>query len=178
VQHRGTPTIGIFPSGAFTRPGIRSPYVALAAAALVAATAWAQQYGGPIEIAGYPHVINGDTVAFGHLRVRLEGIAAPKMDQTCSGGADNDYPCGALSTNALLQLVNGGRIRCRADVWNLYRRVFATCWRGDLDLGRQMVREGQASTYGHFSALYLADEDEARAERRGIWRGRFEEPRR
>ena len=148
----------------------------MTAAALVATTVWALQYGGPIEIAGRPRVIDGDTIAFGRAHVRLYGIAAPESDQTCSNAAGDLYPCGALATSALLRLVDGERIICQADSWNLNRRFLATCWRGDLDLGREMVREGQAIAYGYFSTVYVADEDEARAERRGIWGAASEEP--
>jgi endonuclease YncB( thermonuclease family) len=146
----------------------------VAAAALLAATVWALQHGGSIEIAGHPRAIDGDTIAFGRVHVRLYGIAAPESDQTCSNAASDLYPCGALATSALLQLVDGEHIICHADSWNLNRRLLATCWRGDLDLGREMVREGQAIAYGHFSTVYLADEDEARAQRRGIWQGIFQ----
>lgn len=148
----------------------------IAAAALLATTVWALQHGGPIEIAGHPRVIGGDTIAFGRAHVRLYGIAAPESDQTCFGAAGEPYPCGAIATNALLQLVNGERIICRADSWNLKRRLLATCWRGDLDLAREMVRNGQATTYGDFGTVYTADEDEARAARRGIWGAALEEP--
>ncbi len=108
------------------------------------------------------------------MHVRLYGIAAPESDQTCSTATGDLYPCGVLATSALLQLIDGEHIICHAESWNLNRRLLATCWRGDLDLGREMVREGHA--YGHFSTVYAADEDEARAARRGIWGATFEEP--
>jgi endonuclease YncB( thermonuclease family) len=147
----------------------------MAAAALLATTVWAL-HGGPIEIAGHPRVIDGDTIAFGRAHVRLNGIAAPESDQTCSNAAGGLYPCGAPTTSALLQLVDGERIICRADSWNLNRRLLATCWRSDdLDLGREMVREGQAIADGYFSTVYAADEDEARGAGRGIWGATFEE---
>ena len=164
------------PSGAFTRPRLSSawPCVAVAALALLAATVWALQHDGAIEIAGHPRAIDGDTIAFGRAHVRLYGIAAPESDQTCSTATGDLYPCGVLATSALLQLIDGEHIICHAESWNLNRRLLATCWRGDLDLGREMVREGHA--YGHFSTVYAADEDEARAARRGIWGATFEEP--
>ena len=169
-------TIGIFPSGAFTRPRLSSPWpcVAVTAVALLATTIWAL-HGGSIEIAGHPRVVDGDTIAFGRVHVRLSGIAAPESDQTCSNAAGDLYACATLAASALLQLVDGERIICRADSWNLNRRLLATCWRGDLDLGREMVREGRVIAYPHFSTAYAAEEDEARAARRGIWGARFEE---
>jgi endonuclease YncB( thermonuclease family) len=147
----------------------------MAAAALLATTAWALQHGGSIEIAGHPRAIHGDTIAFGRAHVRLYGIAALENDQTCSNTAGTLYPCGVLATRALRHLVDGENIICHADAWNLNRRLLATCWRSDLDLGREMVREGLAIAYGHFSKVYAADEDEARAARRGIWGATFEE---
>jgi endonuclease YncB( thermonuclease family) len=166
------------PSAAFTRPRLSSswPCVAAAALALLATTAWALQHDGSIEIAGHARTIDGDTIAFGRMHVRLYGIAAPESDQTCSNTAGDVYPCAVLATSALLQLVDGENIICHADAWNLNRRLLATCWRGDLDLGREMVREGHATAYRHFSTIYVAAEDEARAARRGIWRAALVEP--
>jgi endonuclease YncB( thermonuclease family) len=144
------------------------------AAALLATTVWAL-HDGAIEIAGHPRAIAGDTIAFGRVHVRLSGIAAPESDQTCSNAAGDLYACATLAASALLRLVDGEHIICRADSSNLKRRLLARCWRGDLDLGREMVREGQAIAYPHFSTAYAAEEDEARAARRGIWGARFEE---
>src|SRR5260370_25479546 len=156
------------PSGAFTRPRLSSawPRVAVAALALLVTTVWALQHDGAIEIAGHPRAIDGVPIAFGRVHVRLYGIAAPESDQTCSNAAGDLYPCAALATSALLQLVDGERIICRADSWNLKRRLLATCCRGDLGLGREMGREGHAIAYAHFSTDYPADEHEAPPPRR------------
>src|SRR5712692_4061748 len=106
-----------FPPGAFTNPSFRRlwPRAAVAAVALLAATVWAQQHREPVEIAGHPRVIDGDTLAFGRAHVRIEGIDAPESDQTCADGAGALYPCGTVSTRAMLQLVDSARIICRGD---------------------------------------------------------------
>src|SRR5258707_5697937 len=68
------------PPGAFTRPrlSISWPCVSAAALALLATTVWALQHDGSIQIAGHPRIIDGDTIAFGRMHVRLYGIAAPE----------------------------------------------------------------------------------------------------
>jgi len=167
-----------FPPGAFTSPTVRRlwPCAAVAATALLAATVWAKQHREPVEIAGHPRVVDGDTLAFGREHVRLSGIDAPESGQTCASAAGEPYPCGSLATRAMLKLVDGERVICRGDSRDRYGRLLATCWRGDLDVGREMVRDGQAIAYRHFSMTYAADEDEARAAHRGIWQGTFEEP--
>jgi len=50
-----------------------------------------------------------------------------------------------------------------------YGRTLATRFLGAADLGRWLVAEGLATAY-------VADEDEARAARRGIWAGTFTMP--
>jgi endonuclease YncB( thermonuclease family) len=102
-------TIGIFPSGAFTRPRLSSswPCVAVAALALLAATVWALQHDGSIAIAGHPRAIDGDTVAFGRVHVRLYGIAAPESDKIPRGRKRNNWrqpwPFGMMSTDGFVK---------------------------------------------------------------------------
>ncbi len=58
-----------------------------------------------------------------------------------------------------------------------YARDVATCLADERDLGEAMVRAGQARDYvRHSRGRYAAAEREARAAKRGLWAGQFEEP--
>src|SRR5690606_32789230 len=47
-------------------------------------------------LSGAPAVVDGDTVAFSDppTRVRLRGIDAPELGQTCQDGAGAEWACG------------------------------------------------------------------------------------
>ena len=57
-----------------------------------------------------------------------------------------------------------------------YGRTVATCSTAAGDIGAAMVRAGWAVAYRRYGHQYVADEEAARAERRGMWSGRFTEP--
>src|SRR5262245_58219305 len=51
-------------------------------------------------LAGTAHVIDGDTIAIGDARIRLEGIDAPESGQTCKRKWFGSWACGAAATEA------------------------------------------------------------------------------
>jgi endonuclease YncB( thermonuclease family) len=68
-------------------------------------------------------------------------------------------------------------ISCQGIGLDRYGRTLATCHLGDgTDIEQWMVRRGYAIAYRHFSNDYIDAEEAAKAERRGIWAGSFEEP--
>lgn len=141
-----------------------------------------------VEISGTPRVVDGDTIAFGPRRVRLWGIDAPEMDQTCvparagetlPGGVQvkQDYLCGVTARTALVYMIEPSPVRCEGKDIDRYGRTVAVCRRGTLELNREMVRLGWAIEYKRYShGAYAAEEAEARAAKRGIWAGAFDEP--
>ena len=46
-------------------------------------------------IAGHAEVTDGDTLRIGATRIRLTGIDAPELAQTCTGQSGKEWPCGA-----------------------------------------------------------------------------------
>ena len=57
-----------------------------------------------------------------------------------------------------------------------YGRLVAQCIAGGSDLGPGQVRQGWAAAYRRNSLAYVAEEDQARRARRGIWAGTFQMP--
>lgn len=137
---------------------------------------------GPAVISGPPHVLDGDTIRVGAVTVRLEGIDAPEGGQECwtNGSA---YDCGATATQALDAMITQPTVTCLVTGRDKYRRLLGECWASDADRGAgrpslnsEMVRAGHAIAYRFFSTAYVAQEDEARLNSRGIWAGHFIEP--
>ncbi len=124
-----------------------------------------------VEQAGRPTVTDGDSLAFPTLRVRLHGIDAPELRQTCrSDGAD--YACGRRSREALASAIGGREVSCKGSEHDRYGRLLAVCMAGDVDLNRAQVEAGWAIAYG----AYQAEERKARVAGAGIWAGTFERP--
>jgi endonuclease YncB( thermonuclease family) len=125
----------------------------------------------------YVRVIDGDTLRAAGGRIRLSGIDAPELSQTCRDAQAHEWSCGQAAKARLVELVSRGDVACAARGHDRYGRTLAVCSAGDVaDLGAALVRDGYAVDYRRYSSDYLAAEDEARAARRGIWQGDFERP--
>lgn len=120
---------------------------------------------------GPARVADGDSLVVGGVRVRLEGIDAPELAQTCTRGG-RDYACGREAQAALARLAAGGTVSCEGSGRDRYGRVLARCTAGTIELNRAMVEAGWAVAYGD----YGAQETAARRAGRGLWAGSFERP--
>lgn len=121
-------------------------------------------------------VVDGDTVASGGERLRLNGIDAPEMGQLCErpGGG---YHCGEQARAALHRILGGGALTCEVIGVDRYQRRVVRCANAaGEDIAAAMVLAGWAMAYRRYSVDYVPQEDEARAHGRGIWAGRFEPP--
>jgi endonuclease YncB( thermonuclease family) len=130
------------------------------------------------DITGTPRIIDGDTIAIARQDIRLFGIDAPEHDQVCRD-ARGDWRCGFEATNALTFFIARNWVTCLERDTDRYGRTVAVCHAGGVggpDLGEHMVREGWALAYRQYSDDYIAAEGEARANKRGIWRGDFVPP--
>ena len=127
-------------------------------------------------ISGRAKVIDGDSLEVAGERIRLFGIDAPEAHQQSGDARGQPYPCGRAATRALVGLA-GARVSCTLVSHDRYERDVATCTASGRDLSDAMVRAGHALDYARHSGGRYADaEKEARAARRGIWAGTFEEP--
>jgi endonuclease YncB( thermonuclease family) len=124
---------------------------------------------------GRVSVVDGDTLELHGLRIRLAAIDAPEARQTCelSGKA---WPCGRRAAFALADLVGTRSVTCRWRERDRFRRPVARCETGGMDLGGWLVEQGWALAYRRYGTVYVAQEDRARAARRGLWAGRFVPP--
>lgn len=119
----------------------------------------------PGEIRGPAEVVDGDTLVIGGLdKVRLYGIDAPELDQPCRDGG----PCGRRARAHLAEMIGRRMVSCDKRGSDKYGRNVAQCFivekdaNGDFvrgaDIGRLMVRDGQAMAYRDITKLYAADE--------------------
>lgn len=114
-------------------------------------------------------VIDGDTLSIGSERVRLWGIDAPEMSQTCYRH-DVAFECGRAARQALLQIIRGRDVTCTPVARDRYGRTVASCRAAGDDLGSEMARAGWALDYARYSGRrYAADQTAAQQAHRGLW---------
>lgn len=119
-------------------------------------------------------VIDGDTLRIGDKRLRLIGMDAPEMQQTCRDASGRSYLCGRVARERLAALVSGAAVTCAPHGLDKYGRTLATCSsQHSADLSETLVREGYAVSY---RGGYWLAEFSARFAGRGLWRGDFERP--
>jgi endonuclease YncB( thermonuclease family) len=125
---------------------------------------------------GTADIIDGDSFRLGKDEIRLNGIDAPEYRQTCRDEKKRDWNCGREAADALRRLVRGREVDCTGLDADRYGRLVSRCNAGGIELNAEMVRLGWAVAYTRHGTFYVAQENEARRERRGIWRGTFDPP--
>ncbi len=126
-------------------------------------------------LAGHVRVLDGDTLAVAGQRVRLDGIDAPEIRQTCTLNGRR-WACGKAARQAMRKLVGRNTVRCEVSGRGKYGRAIGTCFANGRNLQQELVRQGLALATRKYSTRYVPDEDAARAEGLGMWSGSFVEP--
>jgi endonuclease YncB( thermonuclease family) len=122
-------------------------------------------------------VIDGDSIALGKLRIRLQGIDAPELKQECLDNESNQlYKCGEIAKDYLIKLIDKQVVACTNEGLDRYKRQLAYCYVGKLNLNREMVRTGNALAYSKYDKSFIKEEMEAKENKAGIWASKFENP--
>ena len=156
---------------------MKRPRSALPALALLAV---AQLFPGAsadvADIKGDAIVGDGDTMLVEKDSIRLAGIDAPELGQTCRRPGDSEWNCGLDAKRMLAETICDKPISCRQLYFDAYGRILALCAAssGD-DLSATMVRSGYALADGR-DQRYLAEETAAHLAGKGIWSGSFQTP--
>ncbi|HRH21132.1 MAG TPA: thermonuclease family protein [Brevundimonas sp.] len=114
---------------------------------------------------------DGDGLRLNGERIRLQGVDAFELHQTCGTG-----PCGRAAKDALDRLIAGRHVACEPVDTDRYGRTIAYCFVDGIDLGEQMVLQGHALAFRRYSTEYVDEEATARRNRAGAWAGTFENP--
>ena len=108
-------------------------------------------------------VIDGDTIRMNGSTIRLHGIDAPELSQTCG-----DFMAGAYAAAFLRQILEGRAVTCEPRTTDRYGRTVALCRADGFDISAWMVRQGQAWAFTRYSADYADQESIAREQRLGV----------
>lgn len=129
---------------------------------------------GEVEVT---RVVDGDSLRSGPLKIRLHGIDAPERKQTCKTEGGDDWPCGSAATRAMGEIVAATpRLACTLLDVDRYGRLIMRCHAAGTDISEALVSRGLALAYRRYSNDYVAAEELAASEKRGMWQGRFEPP--
>jgi endonuclease YncB( thermonuclease family) len=117
--------------------------IVLLVGVVLVAGAWlmATQQGKPDVLAGQAAVIDGDTLRVAGEKVRLQGLAAPELDERG----------GQAARDALVDIVKGHRVSCELDGTVSHDRVVGICYVAGRDVAERLVRLGLARDCERFS---------------------------
>src|SRR5450759_3682119 len=106
------------------------------------------------HLSGIPRIVDGDTLAIGSIKFRLEGIDAPETDQICLNANGDHWTCGIDARDQLVAHIAGREIDCTSHGTDGYRRTLAICSLTGEDLNSWMVQQGWALAYVKYSSIY------------------------
>jgi endonuclease YncB( thermonuclease family) len=127
-------------------------------------------------VTGPARVNDGDTLSIAGERIRLFGIDAPELDQSCERRNAGRWACGRWSRDRLAEMVAGRNVSCDARTRDRYGRLVARCTAAGRDLAAAMVRAGAAEAYRRYTTDYVDEEKQAAFDGAGIWQGRMQAP--
>ncbi|MCB8820006.1 thermonuclease family protein [Microvirga rosea] len=156
------------------RFGAKSPWFGLASLGLaLVLAAVAHQFFEKSDrvVAGRAFAVDGDTIRIGSHKIRLKGIDAPELNQSCIRDG-RPVLCGEKARDTLLGMILNQNVECRVAGRDRYQRQLARCYVNGEDIGARMVEEGCAIAYGDYRLL----EAKARLQSRGVWGTDFQRP--
>ena len=128
------------------------------------------------ELSGAARVVDSNTLEIGARRVRLIGVDAPDLAQTCPARKGETYPCGRVAAQTLAKLVKDGPLACQGDRTDAAGRLLVRCSIRGFDVGEQFVLTGRAFADPDTGDAYRRAEGTAEKLREGMWRGEFQKP--
>jgi endonuclease YncB( thermonuclease family) len=128
------------------------------------------------NVSGIATVIDGDTIAVGETRIRLEGIDAPEAAQSCGRRWFGTWACGRAAADELAKLLGRQTVVCENKGTDKYGRMLGICFVNGVDMNAEMVRRGYAWAFVKYSTSYVSVEAEAKASKAGVWQGDAQPP--
>lgn len=128
------------------------------------------------EITGKPQVVDGDSLTLDGTLVRIYGMDAPELKQTCVSKKGKTQHCGDLARQMLQTIIHTNPVKCLPRGKDPDGAIVALCYGGPFDIAEQMIGAGWALPVREETEDYVRAETFARARHEGMWRGTFIPP--
>lgn len=126
-------------------------------------------------LSGVASVSDGHSLLVGGHPVRLNGIEAPSLTQTCNTSTMTVWACGTKAANRLTQLIGSNKVTCIVSDQAGHGAAAVCSTRDIQDLGKMLVAEGLALPNSH-GKRYQQDTLNAQQSRKGLFTGTFVHP--
>ncbi|MEM6254851.1 MAG: thermonuclease family protein [Cyanobacteria bacterium P01_D01_bin.156] len=123
----------------------------------------------------FNNIIDGNTVKIGSQIIQLEGISAPKINQTCQLNS-NPWECGKASRKALKKRIGDFPFKCLITNDDDPSLNIGICFSNNINLNAWMIENGWAVLHPSDSKNYIDLQKSAQQHKRGIWASTFANP--
>ena len=120
------------------------------------------------DVTGAVRVVDGDTLKVGATTVRLHGIDAPEIKQTCTDPDGNVWTCGKRVRELAAARYHRQVANCTKIDTDRFGRMVAKCSVGGEDVGGWLVAQGLAFAFRKYSLDYDLIEKQAAVTGRGL----------
>ncbi|MBR1605765.1 MAG: thermonuclease family protein [Alphaproteobacteria bacterium] len=120
-------------------------------------------------------VVTADTLNAQGRYIKLYGIAAPSITQTCANRRGESYYCGKQAALWLQSWLTTNPVTCRV-MSEKNGKMLAVCNLGQYDIGAALVNAGWAVADTRETEIYVPYEQNAQNNRDGLWQGKFYKP--
>ena len=121
-------------------------------------------------------VLTADTLSVQGYKIKLYGVAAPDLTQSCANKTGASYNCGQQAALWLSSWLTSNPVTCRVmkDFGN--GNMVGICSLGQYDLGAALINAGWAVADPNEGKIYAPYEENESKKRNGLWQGKFYKP--
>ncbi len=127
-------------------------------------------------INGVSRTLSGDTLTLSGRIVKLYGVAAPDISQTCADSSGRGYKCGQQSVSWLSGWLADNAVKCHILAEDERGVLTGVCMLGPYDIGAALINAGWAVADIRKTQVYLPYQNQAVSNKRGLWSGEFYMP--
>ena len=128
------------------------------------------------KVEGFAKSLSGDSLRVKGVGIKLSGIEAPELLQSCPVSSGGTWECGYAALRALRRITGRHTVSCELGRALDSGLKTATCRIGSKDIAAELVRQGYAFASKGFFSSYASLEKKARMQKLGIWRGKAVRP--
>lgn len=128
------------------------------------------------SVSGHGVALSGSTLRIGKLKLRLLGIEAPVINQTCADKYGHSYNCGQKAKIWLQDWMEDKTVTCNVISKVINNGATGVCFAEGYDIAAVVTNAGWAVAYPKNTDIYVPYEEQANINRRGLWAGKFYKP--